>query len=44
MSNFEIALLVVLTVAAFGIWQIAESVKNLRSDVAEIWKRMKRLD
>lgn len=44
MSTFEGAVLFGLFFIALGLFAIAASLKDLRKDVSEIWKRMKRLD
>jgi hypothetical protein len=44
MTTFQIALLGVLSMIAAGILYIGGTLADLRKDVSEIWKRMKRLD
>lgn len=44
MSAFEILLLVLLGLIALFLFYIGASIADLRKDVSEIWKRMKRLD
>lgn len=44
MTAFQIWLLGALAAIAFGLFYIGACITDLRRDVSEIWKRMKRLD
>lgn len=44
MSTFETSLLVILGAIAGLLYALVATLGDLRKDVSEIWKRMKRLD
>lgn len=44
MSNFEVFVLLLLFFIVLGLLGIAGALKDLRKDVAEVWKRMQRID
>jgi hypothetical protein len=43
-TKFEVGLLLLLGLTAYGVLRIGDKLNILQRDIAEIWKRMKRLD
>lgn len=44
MTAFQVWVLCLLGLLAFAVFYVGAEIRDLRREVAEIWKRMKRLD